>query len=309
MVAFVGVGAVLSCIAVTAYAKAEARQAVNLASGQYVIWPEAQVPFYFGSEASTMLPDMRNRVREAVGIVNTRTTVKTFEVNGTISFCGPTTCSAATSLSEATAAFENRLGWTVHSSCDLSSASASSDTACRVTCTKNAQCRAATYTSGTCKLSKCMSPLVATTGASLFLRLPSFPLEVKHHNVDEFLCYTYLGYNGGNAQQRANYNHIMLSSQCPTGSIVHEFMHSLGFYHEHTRSDRDDYVVINWQNIPSDTNTKHQFEKADTVNVVGYDYGSVMHYCGYCGSTGSGPAITAKDASKQNVMGDRKSVV
>ena len=267
MVAFVGVGAVLSCIAVTAYATADARQAVNLASGQYVLWPEAQVPFFFGSEAATMPTDMRNRVREAVGIVNSRTTVKTFEVTGPLSYCGSTTCSTQTSLSEATAAYENRPGWTVHSSCDLSSASASSDTACRVTCTKNAQCRAATYSSGTCKLSKCMSPLVSATGSSLFIRLPSFPLEVKHHNVDEHLCYTYLGYQGKSAQQRANYNHVMLSSQCPTGSIVHEFMHSLGFYHEHTRSDRDSYVVINWQNIPTDANTVHQYEKIGRAHV------------------------------------------
>ncbi len=25
--------------------------------------------------------------------------------------------------------------------------------------------------------------------------------------------------------------------------------HTLGFYHEHTRTDRDDFVIVRWENI------------------------------------------------------------
>ena len=33
------------------------------------------------------------------------------------------------------------------------------------------------------------------------------------------------------------------------GNIFHELLHALGFYHEHTRPDRDDHVEVQWQNI------------------------------------------------------------
>ena len=32
-------------------------------------------------------------------------------------------------------------------------------------------------------------------------------------------------------------------------SIVHEIMHGVSFYHTHMRRDRDEFVIINWDNI------------------------------------------------------------
>ncbi|XP_053301803.1 low choriolytic enzyme-like isoform X2 [Pleuronectes platessa] len=61
------------------------------------------------------------------------------------------------------------------------------------------------------------------------------------------------------------------------GIIQHEVLHALGFYHEHTRSDRDQYVKINWENI--DKYNFINFRKMDTDNLnTPYDYTSVMHY-------------------------------
>lgn len=61
------------------------------------------------------------------------------------------------------------------------------------------------------------------------------------------------------------------------GVIQHETMHSLGFQHEQTRSDRDSYVKINWENIYPEM--AFNFYKQDTNNLnTPYDYGSVMHY-------------------------------
>ncbi|XP_078100755.1 hatching enzyme 1.2-like, partial [Sander vitreus] len=61
------------------------------------------------------------------------------------------------------------------------------------------------------------------------------------------------------------------------GIIQHEFNHALGFRHEQTRSDRDKYVRINWENI--DPEMSFNFDKQVTNNQnTPYDYTSIMHY-------------------------------
>ncbi|XP_060767663.1 hatching enzyme 1.2-like [Neoarius graeffei] len=85
-------------------------------------------------------------------------------------------------------------------------------------------------------------------------------------------CYSSVGRTGG-AQV------VSLSKLgCVYHSVVeHELNHALGFYHEHTRSDRDSYVTINWENI--DPAMKYNFNKENTNNLrTAYDYSSVMHY-------------------------------
>jgi astacin len=79
---------------------------------------------------------------------------------------------------------------------------------------------------------------------------------------------------------------MSLVDSCVTrhGTIMHEFLHALGFHHEHKRADRDDYVTINEDNIQPDK--MHNFDKlveGETVDHMGtvYDYGSVMHYSAY----------------------------
>ncbi|NP_001098293.1 high choriolytic enzyme 2 precursor [Oryzias latipes] len=85
-------------------------------------------------------------------------------------------------------------------------------------------------------------------------------------------CYSELGRKGGQQELSLNRGGCMYS-----GIIQHELNHALGFQHEQTRSDRDSYVRINWQNIiPA---SAYNFNKHDTNNLnTPYDYSSIMHY-------------------------------
>ncbi|XP_069830102.1 hatching enzyme 1.2-like [Dendropsophus ebraccatus] len=64
------------------------------------------------------------------------------------------------------------------------------------------------------------------------------------------------------------------------GVIQHEAMHNLGFYHEHTRKDRDDYIDILWENIEPGFSDSFDIVKSNTLH-LSYDYASVMHYHQY----------------------------
>jgi hypothetical protein len=91
-------------------------------------------------------------------------------------------------------------------------------------------------------------------------------------------CSSYVGRVGG--RQR-----LSLVPGCITrhGTIMHEFLHAFGFYHEQSRTDRDDWVTINWDNIQPGTENNFAKLPASQIDPLGtaYDYGSVMHYGAY----------------------------
>jgi hypothetical protein len=96
-------------------------------------------------------------------------------------------------------------------------------------------------------------------------------------------CWSYVGRLGGRQ---------VLNLQAPqpgqghcvwSGTVAHELIHAIGYYHEQSRPDRDDFVTINWGNIPSDVAynfDKFNYGEVDTFNVP-YDYSSIMHYDAY----------------------------
>ncbi|XP_027134733.1 uncharacterized protein LOC104932695 [Larimichthys crocea] len=109
-------------------------------------------------------------------------------------------------------------------------------------------------------------------------------------------CWSNVGQIGGSQQ-------LSLGKGCIyNGIIQHELIHSLGFWHEQSRTDRDIYVKINYENI-LDVHVNN-FYPHETNNLnVPYDYSSVMHYGPKDFSKNGQDTITALDASA--VIGQR----
>ncbi|XP_060780112.1 low choriolytic enzyme-like isoform X3 [Neoarius graeffei] len=85
-------------------------------------------------------------------------------------------------------------------------------------------------------------------------------------------CWSYVGRQGNKQALSLEHNGCVYFH-----TIQHELLHALGFHHEQTRSDRDSYIVIVWENIEEDK--KYNFNKTDTLNQnTPYDYNSVMQY-------------------------------
>ncbi|XP_050301020.1 bone morphogenetic protein 1-like isoform X2 [Anthonomus grandis grandis] len=88
-------------------------------------------------------------------------------------------------------------------------------------------------------------------------------------------CCSFVGKRGIGAQA------LSIGESCARfGIVVHEIGHAIGYYHEHTRPDRDNYVQVFNENIMKGQQTNFQKLPTDQVTSLGlkYDYDSIMHY-------------------------------
>lgn len=105
-------------------------------------------------------------------------------------------------------------------------------------------------------------------------------------------CWSSVGRIGG--KQTVN----LQSPACTTliGTVLHEFMHAAGFFHEQSRDERDNFVTILFQNVRRgyEDNFKKNPKGTSSGLGIGYDYGSVMHYSADAFSGNGKPTIQTK---------------
>uniref|UniRef100_A0A914CLN1 Metalloendopeptidase n=1 Tax=Acrobeloides nanus TaxID=290746 RepID=A0A914CLN1_9BILA len=107
-------------------------------------------------------------------------------------------------------------------------------------------------------------------------------------------CHSEVGRKGG--QQILSLTEACIRGSEGVGAIIHELMHTIGFYHEQSRADRNNYVTIHMENVLEDAKTNFDTYNLEKITHLGasYDYESIMHYDMYAFSKNGRPTIVTK---------------
>ncbi|XP_077495276.1 astacin-like metalloprotease toxin 5 [Amblyomma americanum] len=128
-------------------------------------------------------------------------------------------------------------------------------------------------------------------------------------------CYSAIGHQRG--PQPVSLGHGCIYK----GTMVHELLHAVGFYHEHSRSDRDNYIQVFTQNAKE--GSRKQFDKLEPWEnrlISPFDRDSVMLYGSHAFASAPGlitmlgkdgslltevydkPGLSDSDANRINVL-------
>ncbi|XP_073964991.1 zinc metalloproteinase nas-4-like [Choristoneura fumiferana] len=120
-------------------------------------------------------------------------------------------------------------------------------------------------------------------------------------------CYANVGYWASRGVHTLNLARNTPGVGCfRHATIVHEWMHILGFLHMQSTYDRDEYVRIVEENLQAGTEHNFDIYTSDLVSNLGveYDYVSCLHYGPFAFSNNGQATIVALQ-EHEGVMGQR----
>lgn len=127
--------------------------------------------------------------------------------------------------------------------------------------------------------------------------------EVHYVTIGEYTegCWSWVGRVPSTVSPQG----INLQSPCITRDTVeHELIHALGVFHEQSRTDRNEYVTINFDNINPGNHDQFLIMVDTDSQSVPYDYHSVMHYWKRAFAVDATvDTIITKDPDVQNIIG------
>ncbi len=97
-----------------------------------------------------------------------------------------------------------------------------------------------------------------------------------------------IGMTGG----RQSFSMDINPANCPAAIPLHEMGHTIGLFHEQARSDRNNYIKVNYQAVSRGNYSEFDQLGSSAADVGVYDYGSTMHY---------GPYLFVRDSSVPNL--------
>jgi hypothetical protein len=93
-------------------------------------------------------------------------------------------------------------------------------------------------------------------------------IQFTQHNGESDYVYITSGTGCDSGVGRQGGQQILqLADGCLTQQTIHEFGHTVGLLHEHTRSDRDNFIALDSNNIPEVWQS--QFSKLAPGNFTG----------------------------------------
>ncbi|UYV62224.1 nas-4 [Cordylochernes scorpioides] len=128
-----------------------------------------------------------------------------------------------------------------------------------------------------------------------------------HNNRITPGCWAQIGYL---SHKRPNLLSLHPSGCFYLGTVLHELGHAIGFYHEHTRYDRDLYLDILWDNIEANHHTQFYIPTPHDMQLLdSFDYDSIMMYGDNAFSTdGSKKTMVSKDGRPLRPIIDKKTL-